>query len=315
MIRRVLIALAFFFTLSQSVALTKTPGTIATVDLMRAFFTADAASLPLDKRIELFKEKILYPNRSLYDGQGPFDDVHIAWYLNELTPKTPQLRRFTTAVATALPAYEAKFESAFPKFDPATVTIYLMPSMGHFDGMTKDVGGNHGLLIGVDNLSQENLSIGIFLDHEMFHIYHHDINRAFFPTSSENDLYQYGLYRQVWAEGLATYVSQQLNPGASTADVLASADLANLSQSDAKKLACIVSAHFGSNDVNYAGLLFDESQHPAALPPRGGYYVGYVLAKDLGRSRTLSELADMRGDELYNTLHAIVSSLCGEKPT
>jgi len=144
----------------------------------------------------------------------------------------------------------------------------------------------------------------------MFHVYHHDVNPAFFPTKSENDLYQYGIYRQMWAEGLATYVSQHLNPGTTEATALFSNQLATLPPVQLQQLACFVEQHFDSRSATDADLLFDGGQHPPGLPARGGYLIGYLVARDLGMSHTLAELADMSGELLENALRTRVQNLC-----
>jgi Putative zinc dependent peptidase (DUF5700) len=108
---------------------------------------------------------------------------------------------------TRTPTYET-IERAFPAFSPERVRIYIMPSFGDFHGMTQIVDGRLALLIGLDNLAQESSAVPVFLSHELFHIYHHEINPAFFATPGENDLYNYGLYRELWAEGMATHIAR-----------------------------------------------------------------------------------------------------------
>lgn len=278
---------------------------------MPGFFAAENAGIPIDARVRIFKERILYPYPELYDeGYFTVDDPHVAWYLSRLLPKVLAIRQFETALERSLPSYESAFESAFPNFQQNTITIYLMPSLAVFDGMTRDVQGKHALLIGIDNFAQEDLPMGVFIDHEMFHIYHHEINPQFFPTSSENDLYEYGLYRQLWAEGLATYVSAKLNPTASKAEVLASADLANLQPSGTRYLACNMEAALDSTDAAESALFFDEDRHPKGLPSRGGYYIGYLVASQLGKSSTLAQLDGLNGERLENDIRAAVHSLC-----
>lgn len=288
-----------FLAVSALPAIAGTP--IRVVSIMPSFF----AILPGDQkstlgdRVKAFKETVVYPNVDLYDrGMFTLDDPHIAWYLGGIAKDVPKFRELTTSLEHTLPRYEAAFESAFPKFDPSTVQIYLMPSMNTFDGMTTDLKDIHALLIGVDTLASEKPNLGVFVDHELFHIYHHVINPSFFATSSENDLYRYGLYRQLWAEGLATYVSQQLNPSASNADALASTALANLSESGTRQLACLAHDNMDSKESRYSSLLFDADAHPDNLPSRGGYYIGYLVAKQLNRRQSLSDLADLRGDNL-----------------
>lgn len=210
----------------------------------------------------------------------------------------------------SIPSITASFASSFPKFRPESVVIYLTPGMGSFDGMTQDVGDHHGLLLGVDSIAAENPPLGVLVDHETFHIYHHDVNPTFFPTKSENDLYQYGIYRQVWAEGLATFVSQQLNDGTSDATALFSKNLAALPRAQVQQLACFVQQRFDSRSASDATLLFDGGQHPPDLPVRGGYLVGFLIAQDLGSSHSLAELADMNGNALEDALRSRVQTLC-----
>lgn len=311
-VKRALIALTVLVCLVPRIAIGESAG-IQTVNLMPAFFSSQARTASLDERIARFKDRVLYPNGAVYNmGYVALDDPHIAWYLRSVSSKLPNIERTASLIERTLPADVSSFEAAFPKFKPQTVSVYLMPSMGSFDGMTKDVNGKHALLIGVDAFSSENLPVGIFMDHELFHIYHHAINPTFFVTSSENDLNQFGLYRQLWAEGLATYVSQKLNSGATDSQALASTDLANLSTEDSRKLACLVSDNLDSTESGYAALLFDVSEHPKGLPSRGGYYVGYLIARELSRTYSLSALAELNGDALHSAIANRVHQLCGK---
>lgn len=281
------------------------------VDLMNPFFATNVPAQPIARRVTLFKERVLYPNPALYDnGYAALDDPHIAWYLQHEAKDAASVGEAHALLVRALPQVLSSFAAAFPKFNPATLTVYLMPSMGSFDGMTKDVDGHHGLLLGVDNIAEEKAPTGVLIDHELFHVYHHDVNPAFFPTKTENDLYQFGVYRQVWAEGMATFVSQQLNAGTTEATALFSQRLASLPVQDRKLLACFVEQHFDSRSGADATLLFDGGKHPPGLPARGGYLIGYLVAKQLSAKMSLSQLADLQGDTLESALRAGVHALC-----
>lgn len=286
---------------------------IQVVNIMRPFFAAwTERPMPIGGRIKALKENVIYPNGPLYDQNFfALDDPHIAWYLSAVGHRVTKMRALQSGLERRLPQLEAAFEGAFPKFDPNTVRIYLMPSMNTFDGMTKDINGKHGLLIGIDALANENLNLGVFIDHEMFHIYHHEINPSFFASArGEDDLYRFGLYRQLWAEGLATYVSQRLNPTASDADALASATLANLSEAGTKKLACLAHDNLDSTQDGYSALLFDAVTHPKGLPPRGGYLIGYLVAKQLSQKMTMADLSELSGDDLRMQVETVTALLC-----
>jgi hypothetical protein len=282
------------------------------VDLTGPFFAAiDSRSGTISQRVESFKEEELYPNHELFN-QPYFrlDDPHLAWYLQRLEPSAGNLATFDASLNASLPRLEQAFAGAFPAFNPESVSIYIMPSFGVFDGMTEIVGGKLALLIGIDNLAQESSMVPVFLTHELFHIYHHEVNPTFFVTPSENDLYKYGLYRELWAEGMATYVSQALNPGTTAGQALFSSELADLSAQDRRRLACLIQSDLLSTEARESALFFDGGVHPAGLPARGGYYIGYLVAKRLGSRLSLAQLAQLSGDELQADVTEGVRTVC-----
>jgi hypothetical protein len=284
--------------------------TVRVVDLMPGLYTAESADTT-EARVASFRTAVLDPNRAVFANTGvPLDDAHLGAYLDAVRGQLPAVRAMEQQLQQSIPSFTASFAAAFPKFRPQSVVIYLTPSMGDFDGMTQDIEGHRSLLLGVENIAAENPPLGVLIDHETFHVYHHDVNPTFFPTKSENDLYRYGVYRQLWAEGLATYVSQQLNPGTSEATALFSKKLATLPVDQTQQLACFVQQHFDSRSANDAALLFDGDQHPPGLPPRGGYLVGYLVAQDLGTTHSLADLADMSGSALEDAARSRVDALC-----
>ena len=307
-------------TLIAATTLPASAAPIHLVNIMPSFFALWPAGKtpPLREQLHSFKKNVISPNQPVY---GPkyvaLDDRNLAWYLQSMRPRIASMRKTSAMLQQQLPALEASFELAFPKFDPASAQIYLMPSMMTFDGMTTDIGAKHTILVGIDALAAERdtigIKLGILVDHEMFHMYHHAINPAFFATPSENDLYRYGLYRELWAEGLATYVSQKLNPDASEADALISKTLAGLPAYDLRKLACLVQEDLDSRSSAQSALFFDEGRHPRGLPSRGGYYIGYLVAEQLGKHRSLSALADLHGDSLRTQIKNTVRLMCSKQ--
>jgi hypothetical protein len=283
---------------------------VQVVDLMPGLYAAESVE-PASARVASFRTSVLDPNRAVFANTGiVLDDAHLGTYLDAVHAQLPAVHAMEQALEASIPSLTTSFAAAFPKFRPQSVVIYLTPSMGDFDGMTQDIDGHHGLLLGVENIAAENPPLGVLIDHEMFHIYHHDVNPTFFPTKSENDLYQYGIYRQVWAEGMATYVSQHLNPGTSAATALFSKKLATLPAAQTQQLACLVEARFDSHSASDAAMFFDGDQHPPGLPTRGGYLIGYLISKDLGASNSLAQLADMSGTTLEDAMRTRVHTLC-----
>ena len=125
-----------------------------------------------------------------------------------------QKAKFTQTVATFRAAFERaqlKFRKSFPDYK-LTVPVYLAHSMGLQDGGTRQIGKKTVLLFGADVIAKghDAETIGPFLDHELFHVYHHN----FFKTDSDQ------LWISLWEEGLAVYVASQITPGATDRQLL-----------------------------------------------------------------------------------------------
>jgi hypothetical protein len=280
---------------------------VRVVNLMPAFLDAWDRGLgkPMDERVRLFKSGVLYPNRAAYDSpQFKLDDPHVAWYLAAVEPSVPEMRRMTAAIATELPASERAFVTAFPDLRP--VTVYFMPSLLHFDGQTR----NGTLFFGLDGVVQfegRHANLGVLVTHELFHVYHYQVNAGSFGESGST---QAPIDEQLWSEGLATYVSARLNPTATREQVLISKDLAELTPSKTKALACAIEPKLSSARDDDANPFFDAGVHPPGLPPRGGYLAGLLIAERLGATRTLHELALLKGAELRSMIASGVKRLC-----
>jgi TorA maturation chaperone TorD len=50
------------------------------------------------------------------------------------------------------------------------------------------------------------------------------------------------------------------------------------------------------------------------LPARSGYYVGYLVARELGRTRSLPELARMQGRPLRDAIEVVLRQLESAAP-
>jgi hypothetical protein len=283
------------------------PPQIHVVNLMPAFFRAwdDGAGKPIDERVRLLKADLLYPNRKAFDtGQFRLDDPRLAWYLDEVAGRVPAMRLVTEKIATELPSSERAFVAAFPDMKPTTV--YFMPSFFHFDGQS-----SAGILrFGVDGIVEfegPDANLGVLAAHELFHIYHYQVNPQTFGESGST---QAPIDAQAWSEGLATYVAQRLNPSATRAQVLLSKDLAELSPANTRRLACLMEPKLASTRESDAAPFFDADVKPPGLPARGGYLIGLLVAEQLGKAHTLRELALMNGAALRAPIAAAVHALC-----
>jgi hypothetical protein len=101
------------------------------------------------------------------------------------------------------------------------------------------------------------------------------------------------LYRLLWQEGLAVYASQQLNGGASLADVLLDPRLAANGpasvRAEAKRLLLCLDSR---EDITAAHFLARSEN--GEVPGRIGYLIGYDVVTRLAQNRSLSALARLR---------------------
>lgn len=258
------------------------------------------------------------------------DDFEAVWEKTQALPDAERATAFKAAFAPILPGFysEARFKrtaaqydprllrglKAYPEqraaianvakrfdamFQPARRTfeaqfgpmrgyppIYLVNSLGEFDGGTRELQGRVVLMFGADVIGKIHMDHDIqpFFHHELFHLYHH----RFFPECEQ-------VWCSLWAEGLATYAAKSLNPNATDAELLLTfpEPLREAVERDRKEAACAVVARLGSTSDADMGALFSSGRLSPSLPPRFGYYVGYLVAADMGRTHSLKSLAQM----------------------
>ena len=139
------------------------------------------------------------------------------------------------------------------------------------------------LLFGIDGIAryhQPGESLKVFFDHELFHQYHDQVA----PELDDDDS---PLWEQPWEKGLATYISQPMNPGATEAQALMSVTLGGQAKAMLPTLAQELRGNGESHDKDEYAAFFSVQNTRPDLPPRGGYYVGYRVAQILGAGGTI----------------------------
>jgi hypothetical protein len=167
--------------------------------------------------------------------------------------------------------------------------VYLLHSLGEMDGGTRDdlKGGKTTLIFGADVIAKIHYGHDMtpFFHHELFHVYHE-------PRFGECN----PVWCSLWEEGLATYVAGKLNPGAGDAALMLDMPAPIRPAVDANLIAAICAAKPllpSEKDDDYAKLFYG-NQHIDGFPARMGYYLGYLVAADLGKTRTLKQLAALK---------------------
>jgi hypothetical protein len=208
------------------------------------------------------------------------------------------------AVAAAFGAF-GDFKCNFP--------IYFADMLGQLDGAGRVVDGRRALVLGLDALERERgeILLQVFLTHEFFHRYHFEA--AGFSDDLED---RQEIWRTLWAEGLATYMSKVLSPSASTGDALMlPKDLAQRAQPLTARMAAELLQGLDGMDANLFRRYFTSNPNidRNGVPPRAGYYIGYVIAQRLAAHHSLSDLAHLRGDSLHREMVATLRELAHSK--
>lgn len=289
---------------------TQTAGGLTLVDLTPMFAETFDRTAGLDEtaRAAAFKAQFAQPLPGFYDEarfKGSAERFQrqmsrgLAAFPDQRAGIAQVSARFGEMFRPALASFESEF-GPMEGYPP----IFLVDSLGEFDGGTRDLTDGNHLMFGADVIARLHLGHRIqpFFHHELFHIYH---GRRF----PECDQVWCGL----WAEGLAVYVAQSLNPDATDDELLLTfpEPIRPAVEKDRKAAVCAVAARLDSRSEDDLNALFSMGRLSAELPPRFGYYVGYLVACEQGRTHTLKALAAMPAEEVRPMLQATLATLAG----
>jgi len=199
-----------------------------------------------------------------------------------------------------LPLYTASFQKAFPDYRPKG-DLYFVHSLGEMDGGMRSFKGRSYFIFGADMMTRihgEGDEAGFF-HHELFHDYH--------ATGCAEER----VWTSLWQEGLATYVSRTMNPSASNAELLL--DFPRNLVSDTERQLDRAFEHLAANleskdPAVYAGLFMMKGDG-TGLPARRGYYLGYLVAREAGKTRDLQALAKLQCADVRKVVYETVERL------
>lgn len=307
--RRLLAALA-------ALALTLPASAAPYTSLTRQFadFADRTATLPDAARLEAFGREIapLFPDFYV-PQEGEAVDRYRTRVLVALKDFPTIRARYEAAEAAFPAAFTAgieHFRRTFPDFRPPEHIVFLH-SLGQLDGGTRTLHSRYYLLFGADGIARYHDAdgIGVLFDHELFHVEHA-------RTFGDCDPVWCGL----WQEGLATYASAVMNPGATDRQMMLEAPSPIRGPTDAhwREALCLLSAKRNSTEKTDYGLFFFANANGTIFPPRFGYYLGYRLAERAGKIHSLPEMAHMNHAEAQKlvevTLNAMIDDVGGCPP-
>jgi len=181
-------------------------------------FWQAAENQPVEHQAELWQSLYVSKHQAVFDDlAGPCkDEWDPTWarthYFPNLPKIVPAMRDAAADLPEKLAATQARFLGQFPDMRWAG-DIYVMASGYCFNGRAQEIQGRGAILFGMDAtvaLGQKDITPG--MTHELFHRYHFQ----FFDFKASSN---YPLWTTLWAEGLAQYVCEQLNPTASEVDL------------------------------------------------------------------------------------------------
>jgi hypothetical protein len=270
------------------------PTTFAIHDFTPDFwqFWEAAQNQPVERQAQLWQQLYVAPHQAVFnDLATPCKDQHNAAYLRarylaELPRVVPAIRIIVAGLTQQLKEANARFLKTFPDMRWSG-DVYVMASGYCFNGRAQMIQGRSALLFGVDAiaaLGQKDLIPG--MHHELFHRYH----RQFFDFEASS---AYPLWTTLWAEGMASYVAEQLNPSASELD-LAHVPLGMVQQVNERRAALAANflRRFESTAEQDAKLFFNDiNSKDADVPARAGYQLGVLVIRELSKQYSLLTMA------------------------
>jgi hypothetical protein len=295
---------------------------IEVTDIMPDFwaFWSHAAGKPADEQTRLFHKDVIDKHPELFSdsvlsahvdpGQDPVKafDARLARYLTEVVPYIPAMKTLSAQLNANLQEYARQFREQFPDYESRT-PVYFTISLWAFDGGTREVNGKIALLFGVDSIARihgANANLKVLFDHELFHQYHFQIAPAFNADNAP-------IWMNLWEEGLATYVSQRMNPTTTEQQVLMfPPDLAERAAPVLPKLADeLYKNRDSTSDDEYAAFFYGQNKR-ADLPPRAGYYVGYHVVKQLAQGHSLADVSHWQGESLKKQVESVLQNFAAQ---
>ena len=226
-------------------------------------------------------------------GKNP--DEELKKQLAEFPKIKTEFIKKTNEITENLDSTLNSFVAAVPGLD-RNFDVYITHSFGDMDGGTRKIGDKIYFILGIEGMVKYHKgfsSVIPFFHHELFHIYH----GQYLPEEQV-------MWIALWAEGLATYASKKLNPKATQKDLML-----DLPEGMVKRINSDLAYHWkdlrskmtSTKDEDYE-TYFLMSSKGKRITSRAGYYLGYLLAKELGKTKTLPELAQMNPKEILPAL-------------
>lgn len=184
----------------------------------------------------------------------------------------------------------SKFRKMFPNVKN-DIPIVFMPSLLSFNGRGGlKINGTFCLVIGADLAALRNNNMNVLFSHELFHTYQFE--------KLKNIQNYLSLASPLWFEGMAAWVSLQLNPDSTETDILMNEELAEFCHVKSNiramaqkfepilKLKYVIAQTASIDSEWFAG---DARTQPA----RRGYCLGLHAVSEIIKSKPIDELVSL----------------------
>ncbi len=289
-------------------------------------FWHEAQGKPFDQQLRLWNEILEKPHQSFFDAIVWQNPTNPKWEERKLR----QLKKYFALYPRVYPQIAANFDhfnqtldlqiARYRKTFPDAVfdlTIYAAPTAtfngkGGEGGDGADPAGKTTLVFGIDVLTERHDNPDVLYSHELFHIYH----TSKIGVNEQVFLNQGKLTLPLWLEGLATYVSQVLNPSAPASQILMSEDLPRVSAADVRWLAkeFLKQANekaFDEKSPEIYKRWFAVGVEPVriGIPERTGYLLGLKVAEHLGKSNALAAMVSWDIERVHHEVTKALAEL------
>ena len=288
MLKQLLAALAVLFALPAAAQTPPLDGTFTSLTDEFVRFYDETASLPEAERVARLRARFepLFPGFYTPRGRDPARyDKQTATALSDFPAVRDKFLKASGSFAASFETAQARFRRFFPDFS-LTMPVYLVHSLGEMDGGKRTINGRNVAVFGADVIAKyhDDTTIGPFLDHELFHIYH----GRYMPDCAP-------LWCALWQEGLAVYVASRLNPGVDDRGLMLTIPRPIRPEVEPRLGAamCLARAKFDSTAPGDYSEFFYGNGSGKLFPPRFGYFLGLVVAQKLGEKYTLRQLAQL----------------------
>ncbi|MBM3620422.1 MAG: hypothetical protein FJX20_07005 [Alphaproteobacteria bacterium] len=277
-------------------------------DLMPRFWPVydSARHEPVEARAKAIVVGYFQPTLDVQQGAG-IGRVDLARWLAIFDPVADEVRRLSTAFPGIWREQVERFGRQLPDAtSDAPVTIML--SFLNFDARVRLWGNRLALFVGLDgvvHIHGRGADLAVLLDHESFHLYHHQVNPSLILPGGDT------IWLGIWKEGLAVYACGVLDPGRSRLQILLgdrelAAITPDLLRKIARELPPVLAATDGQTRARYLSY-----GYRGDIPARSGYALGLAIVERVARGRGLGELARIPAPEIETLVRSEIAAIAG----